>query len=308
MAALDEMTVEERRSHVRWAVERYPVASALDQQQLDVVIDRILEQSHPENLHRRDGRRPRHDLATALIIADHLGTGSDARAKRLLCATDQANLLTKGYLEVDDDYYANQADFIAWTAEEWKKVFLRAADFGLADDDATVVHQGYTEQEEEVDEEEEEVGDGVDQEEYEMYYRMWVKVVLSTFPEAATLEPHELEAAVDRILDPAPADDETTRMNIGNIRLVLAHKSNEPVDEDGMEMEEFQAKVRQDLIATGYVEVDPEYWSKLEPCFASSNPEFYDSDSQPDEEGENDGDPLEQKDGDDAWSSSAGGR
>ncbi|PNT69059.1 hypothetical protein BRADI_3g48747v3 [Brachypodium distachyon] len=258
MAALDEMTVEERRSDVRWAVERYPVASALDQQQLDVVIDRILEQSHPENLHRRDGRRPRHDLATALIIADHLGTGSDARAKRLLCATDQANLLTKGYLEVDDDYYANQADFIAWTAEEWKKVFLRAADFGMADDDATVVHQGYTEQEEEVDEDEE-VDDGVDQGEYELYYRMWVKVVLSTSPEAVTLEPHELEAAVDRILDPAPA--EMTCMNIADIRLVLAHKSNEPVDEDGVEMEEFQAQVRRDLIATGYVEVDPEYWS-----------------------------------------------
>jgi hypothetical protein len=131
MVSLDQIPVEEQWEHVRWAVERYPCAAALDEQQLEAAIDRILVQSHPDNLGRRDGRKPRYELPTALIIAFDLFT--EDPDDRLKLARDQADLLTKGYLEVADDYWANLADGHAVGMEEWKKTRLRATDFGMDD-------------------------------------------------------------------------------------------------------------------------------------------------------------------------------
>ncbi|KAM0834737.1 hypothetical protein ACQ4PT_063408 [Festuca glaucescens] len=234
---------------------------ALEEQQLEAAIDRILVQSHPDNLSRRDGRKPRYELPTALIIASDLfKEGPDARLK---LARDQADLLTKGYLEVADDYWANLADGHAVGTEEWKKTGLRTTDFGMDDSyhENQVYHHSKEEEEEEDDDDNDNYGDAC-KEEYEMQQRMHVKVMLSTLPEAAVLEPQELEAAIDRILNPTPTDNNLTRMTITDIRLVLAHKRKEL---DEMEMEEFQAKVCRDFIAKGYVEVDQEYWAKMEP-------------------------------------------
>jgi hypothetical protein len=65
-------------------------------------------------------------------------------------------------------------------------------------------------------------------------------------------------------------------MTYDDIWLVLAHKRKE-IHDDNMEIEEFQAKVHQDLIAHGYVKVDQEYWAKMEPCFDRSDPGIHNS-------------------------------
>lgn len=327
MTRLDERPAEERREFVRRSVKAYPCVTALDQEQLEAAIDRILEQSHPDNLGRREGRKPRHDLATALFFAADLSDKKEELDVRLESAMDQANLLTKGYLEVSDDYWANRAEIAAETKEAWKNMRLHADEGGAAieaaggegaqeagqgqeedgegatqggaqeagqgqgeEDLHHKVYQRYAEEEEGGEQQQEE--EDYDDEE-EVQRRMWVKVKLSTFPEAEALEPHELEAAIDRILNPVPAHDNSTRtrMTYADINLVLAYKRRKDlVDDNIMHPEEFQAMVRRDLITRGYVEVDKEYWAKMEPCFARSHPGIYNSsDTQNEEEYNNDG-------------------
>jgi Asp-tRNA(Asn)/Glu-tRNA(Gln) amidotransferase B subunit len=63
MGPLDEMPEDdEQREYVRKHVEKHPCATALDEEQLEAAIDRILMQSHPDNIGRRNGRKPRHKL------------------------------------------------------------------------------------------------------------------------------------------------------------------------------------------------------------------------------------------------------
>jgi hypothetical protein len=108
--------------------------------------------------------------------------------------------------------------------------------------------------------------------------------VLLSFPEAANLEPHELDAAVERVLEqskPEYADaaapgkirllSEDIEIAVNTLRapppeilLNLAPKDIIPPYEeaDDDEFEQFRAKVRRELIEKGYVEVDEDYYDK----------------------------------------------
>jgi hypothetical protein len=107
---------------------------------------------------------------------------------------------------------------------------------------------------------------------------------LSKFPEAANLQPQELDAAVERVLEqskPEYADVaapgkirllsedieitlDTWTLPPPEIILGLDFKDKIPpyaVDADD-EFEQFRAKVRRELIEKGYVEVDEDYYDK----------------------------------------------
>jgi hypothetical protein len=195
MGPLDEMLEDKRREYVRKHIEKYPCATALDEEQLEAAIDRILVQSHPDNIGRRDGRKPRQELGLALCLATDLCKSKKDPDVRLKLATDQAELLTKGYLEVPDDCWPNIENMNASMHETWKNmggdgiIYDDNDDYDGYDEEAGEMQEGGyigEEDEEERGQEEdrvEEDGDDLEQEEreYEVQERMWVKVKLSTF-------------------------------------------------------------------------------------------------------------------------------
>ncbi|XBI11102.1 hypothetical protein VPH35_138226 [Triticum aestivum] len=119
-----------------------------------------------------------------------------------------------------------------------------------------------------------------------------VKAVLLNFPEAAKLEPHELDAAVERILEQSKPENASVaasgkvRLLSADIQAILARNRQPPIIHDLASkgtlypadlirrreeldkefekvqdgFEEFQAKVRTDLIEKGYTEVDEDYY------------------------------------------------
>ncbi|XBI01368.1 hypothetical protein VPH35_130161 [Triticum aestivum] len=119
-----------------------------------------------------------------------------------------------------------------------------------------------------------------------------VKAVLLNFPEAAKLEPHELDAAVERILEQSKPENASVaasgkvRLLSADIQAILARNRQPPIIHDLAskgtlypadlirrreeldkefekvqdDFEEFQAKVRTDLIEKGYTEVDEDYY------------------------------------------------
>jgi hypothetical protein len=115
-------------------------------------------------------------------------------------------------------------------------------------------------------------------------HRPKVRALLLKFPEAANLEPHELDAAVERVLEqskPKYADVaapgkirllsedieialDTWRPPPPEIILNLSFKDTIPPYEEAEEdvCEPFRAKVRRELIEKGYVEVDEDYYEK----------------------------------------------
>jgi hypothetical protein len=127
-----------------------------------------------------------------------------------------------------------------------------------------------------------------------------VREVLLRFPEAANLEPHELDAAVERVLEQSKPENAEVAAP-GKIRLLSediktaleawrappptilredqAYKDRLPADllarmealdreflplcdKAEEELEQFRAKVRRELIEKGYVEVDEDYYDK----------------------------------------------
>jgi hypothetical protein len=131
-------------------------------------------------------------------------------------------------------------------------------------------------------------------------HRPKVREVLLRFPEAANLEPHELDAAVERVLEQSKPENADVAAP-GKIRLLSddiktaleawrappptilredqAYKDRLPADllarmeeldreflplcdKAEEELEQFRAKVRRELIEKGYVEVDEDYYDK----------------------------------------------
>lgn len=220
-------------------------------------------------------------------IDRHGAAGRDAgRGTAGVCEAERKNMRFPAALfDMDDPEHQGGGAIEAAVEEEDGEGATEggAQEAGQGQGEEDLHHKVYQRYGEEGQGEEEDYGD-----EAEVQRRIWVKVKLSTFPEAVVLEPHELEAAIDRILNPVPADDYSTHMTCADINLVLAYKTKDLVD-DNMHPKEFQAMVRRDLITRGYVEVDQEYWAKMEPCFARSDPGIYNSSDTQNEEEYNDG-------------------
>ncbi|KAF6983461.1 hypothetical protein CFC21_001643 [Triticum aestivum] len=167
-----------------------------------------------------------------------------------------------------------------------------------ADYDYQDEYDGYYDEDEDEDDYESEYEDD-DDDDYDWEsefakHRTVVRETLLSFPEAANLEPTELDAAVERVLEQSKpeyqdvADPGKIRLLKDDISLVLAQERLPPITHDlpstiypadmiqkSKELdkellpvykkaedrfEKFQAKVRKDLIEKGYAEVDEDYY------------------------------------------------
>lgn len=179
-----------------------------------------------------------------------------------------------------------------------------------ADEDADLYYQDDADYDGYYDEDEDDYESEYDDDDYESEYeddhdydwesefakhRPVVRETLLNFPEAANLEPQELDAAVERVLEQSKpeyrdvAAPGKVRLLKNDIRLILADKweppnihilpstispadmikRSEELDKElppGNDKEaddrfgELQAKVRKDLIEKGYAEVDEDYY------------------------------------------------
>ncbi|CAM0958504.1 unnamed protein product [Alopecurus aequalis] len=124
----DESQIEEQRPEVKAMLQSFPEAASLKPQELDDAVERVLEQSKPEyeNMAATGKiRLLREDVKLAVADNSWFYDDQDQNRKQFR-AKVRKELIEKGYVEVDEDYYDKKYEYEQQTMkkieEEWNQM------------------------------------------------------------------------------------------------------------------------------------------------------------------------------------------